>query len=296
MYRKLSVLLVLAALGLFTVPALALFEDVNVSPRARAMGESAVTVPDGAYAAFMNPGQLADNAQGGAAFSYVRPFALSYANMYYAGVGLPSAGMRGGFGLALSSFKVEYEDVDLLQETQIALAYGHRLYGDMHSTIDVGIGLNWYHAKQGETVSGIIPGNDSCVGIDLGFLFSLHKRTRLGVMVENINNPNIGVDQEELPRRLIAGISYEPYTGVITTFEFDNELGRTVQYKGGAEMMIVTGFALRAGVTTNPNKVTAGFGVYTGPVVINYGFSTGGGVLENTHQFGVNVLWGGEAQ
>ena len=47
---------------------------------------------------------------------------------------------------------------------------------------------------------------------------------------------------------------------VITTFEFDNELGYDVQYQGGVEMYVVKGFALRAGVITNPSKLTAGFG------------------------------------
>ena len=296
MYRKLSAMLVLAALGFSAVPASAFFEDVAVSPRSRGMGETGVTVPDGPYAAFHNPGQLAENPLGGVAASYVRPFGLSYTDYYFVGVGLRSAEKRGGFGLGFSQFKVQYDDVDLQDETRVGLSYGHRLYGDMHSTIDVGLTMNWYHVKQGETVTGVDPGNDSCLGFDLGFLFTLHKRTRLGFLVKNLNNPNIGVDEEELPQQLAAGLSYEPYTGVITTFEVDNELGRNTQYKGGAEMVIFPGFALRAGVITNPNKVTMGFGIDVERVVINYGFSTGGGVLDSTHQFGINLTWGGEAQ
>ena len=43
--------------------------------------------------------------------------------------------------------------------------------GDMHSAIEFGATLNWFHVKQAETVGGIVPGNDSCIGLDLGFLF-----------------------------------------------------------------------------------------------------------------------------
>ena len=97
-------------------------------------------------------------------------------------------------------------------------------------------------------------------------------------------------------RRLIGGVSYIPYDGVVTTFQFDHELGQEVQYHGGVEMMLLTGFALRAGVATNPNKLTGGFGYTYENIGVNYGFSTGGGTLEDTHQFGVRYAWGGEAQ
>ena len=112
----------------------------------------------------------------------------------------------------------------------------------------------------------------------------------------NLNNPIIGLDEEELGHRLIAGVSYIPYDGVVTTFEFDNELGEDVQYHGGIEMVVAQGLSLRAGIVTNPNKLTAGFGYSMNGMALNYGFSTGGGVLDYTHQFGLNFNWGGEAQ
>ena len=296
MYRKLTVLFVLAALGLSAAPANAFFDNVAVSPRARGMGETAVAVPDGPYATYHNPGLLASNLLSGASASYVRPFGLSYTDHYHVGAALPAKAGLGGFGIGLTMFKVEYEEVNLLEETQLSLGYGHTLYSDMHATIDLGGSINMYHVDLGETVTGDDPGSDTVLGVDLGLAVRLHKRTRLGVLVKNLNNPQIGLDDEELPKRLIAGASYEPYDGVITTFEIDNELGRDSQYHGGVEMMVLEGFALRAGVITNPNKLTAGFGYHTNGVGVDYGFSTGGGVLENTHQFGVNVTWGGEAQ
>ena len=45
MIRKLTFILILAALGLSAAPASAFFENTMVSPRARAMGESSVAVP-----------------------------------------------------------------------------------------------------------------------------------------------------------------------------------------------------------------------------------------------------------
>ena len=296
MIRKLTYLVILATLGFSAGTASAFFENTVVSPRARAMGESSVAVQDAAYAAFLNPGQLADIDAGKVATSYVRPFRLDFTDFYYLGAGAPVSEKWGNVGLAMSIFKVGLRDTSLLKETQVSLAHGFGLYSDYHSRVDFGYALNMYHVELGESVSGLDPGSDTAFGIDLGFMMTLHKRTHLGFQVKNLNNPQIGVDQEELHRRLIAGISYEPYDGVITTFEFDNELGEEVQYHGGIDMIIVQGFALRAGVLTNPNKLTAGFGYSTHGFGFDYGFSTGGGTLDSTHQFGLNFAWGGEAK
>ena len=146
----------------------------------------------------------------------------------------------------------------------------------------------------------------SCTGFDApGFDIALIKgldlpstvrRTHVGFQIKNLNNPKIGLDEEELRQRLVAGVSYEPYDGVTTSFEFNNQLGEDLQYRGGLEMTLVEGFALRAGVVTGPNKLTGGFGYTFENIGVNYGFSTGGGVLDSTHHFGLQYAWGGEAK
>jgi len=296
MFRKLTFICILAALSLSCGAALAAFEDMPVSPRARAMGEAGAAVVDGVYATFLNPAHLGSTTNGSIAASYVKPFQLSFTNYYHLGSAIPISPGNGAFGISLTQFKVEHQNVRLLEESRISLGYGKTIYSDMHSQVDLGTSVNMYHLKFGETTSGIDPGNDSAMGVDLGILVTVHKRTKMGVLIKNVNNPQIGVDEEELAHRLIAGVSYEPYDGVITTFEFDNELGQDGQYHGGIEFLPVTGFALRAGIVTNPNKLTAGFGYTLEQLTFNYGFSTGGGTLDSTHQLGLSIAWGGEAQ
>lgn len=296
MLKKITIICILTALGLSAGAVQAAFEDVAVSPRARAMGESGVAVPDGPYATYLNPGHLAAAVENDLAASYVQPFNLSFAEYYHMGAALPFGTDNGSVGLSFSQFRVEHQDVVLMRESQLSLGYGRTLYSDIHSTIAMGGSLNMYHLDFGETTSGLDPGNDSALGMDVGLLVTLHKRTRIGVLAKNLNHPQIGLDEEELGQRLIGGVSYEPYDGVITTFEIDNELGQDVQYHGGMEFHATEDFALRAGVITNPSKLTAGFGYHLHPVTLNYGFSTGGGTLESTHQFGLSITWGGEKQ
>jgi hypothetical protein len=296
MRRVVPTLLALVVLGLGAQPASALFENTTANPASRAMGEASVAVVDPAYAALVNPAHLAGLDHVSGAASYVRPFGLSFADYYYLGAAVPVDVKYGNLGLAMTRFKVNYEDVDLLSETRLSASHGFTLYSDMHSTINFGYSLNLYQAEFAETVSGDDPGRDSAFGMDLGMLMVLHKRTRVGFQVHNLNNPDIGVDGEELARRLTAGISYEPYDGVVTTFEFDNELGQDLQYHGGLGFTVIDGFQLRAGLVTNPSKLTGGFGYTFENFALDYGFSTGGGTLESTHQFGLKFGWGGEAQ
>ena len=295
MFRKLTILLVLAALGLSAGSAQAYFENTVISPRSRGMGESGVAVPDAQAAAFLNPAHLAGVGSPSFGTSYLRPFRMDFADFYYLGGALPVNSELGSFGFGLSTFKVNYQDVDLLKETQLSLAHGVNLYHDIHSSVDFGYSVSMYNVELGETVNGVDPGEATAVGVDVGMLMTLHTRTKLGFQIKNMNNPQIGEDEEELARRLIGGVSYEPYAGMITTFEIENELGRKVQYQGGTEFYIVEGFALRAGIATNPNRLTGGFGYTFDRFALQYGFSTGGGVLESTHQFGLNFAWGGEA-
>ncbi len=114
------------------------------------------------------------------------------------------------------------------------------------------------------------------------------------MLVHNVNAPKIGRDEEELPRRLHAGLAYEPYAGVMTVFELESLHGEDPQWHGGMELAVVEGFVLRAGLITKPNKLTAGFGYQFGGAALSYGFSTGGGVLDSSHQFGLSWAWGGE--
>lgn len=296
MSRKLIFLIVTAALVLTAGSAAAFFENTMVSARARAMGESAVAVPGDAYSAFYNPGLLAVRTNGEAGASYVQPFGLDFNDFYALGAVLPLQTKYGAIGVGLSQFKTSYQGVDLLKETQVTFSHGLTVFEDFHSRVDMGYSFNVYRVEQAETVSGLNPGDDTVVGVDFGMAVNLHQRTTMGFLIKNVNNPQIGLDEEELARRLIAGVTYQPYEDVLTTFEIVNELGQEVQYHGGIEAMVVDSFYLRAGLVTHPNKLTAGFGYSRGRVSVDYGFGTGGGTLDATHQFGVKVAWGGEAK
>jgi len=299
MYRRKAVIPILLALALVLVcgPARAAFENLMVSPRARAMGDAGVAVADAPYATYLNPSALSDIDRSGAlGLSYLRPYGLSFHNLYFLGAGFSLPKNAGGLGVGFRQYGTDYEGVSLGRETTLTLSHGIELFRDPHSSVSVGYGFSFNRLEFGETVSGMDPGDDWAVGMDLGITATVHDRTRIGVLIHNLNSPKIGVDQEELPRRINGGVAYEPYIGLVTTFELESVHGERVQWHGGVELELVEGFDLRAGIMSEPSKLTAGFGYEFKGFALNYGFSTGGGVLDSSHQFGLTAAWGGEAK
>jgi hypothetical protein len=297
MYRKTTAISILLVLVLGASAAWAAFENTMVSPRARAMGDAGIAVPDAPFAAYLNPSLLAQAERSGTVgLSYVQPFGLSFNRLYYLGGQFRLPGRAGSIGVGYRQFGVEFEDVDLQKEATFTVSHGLDLYRDIHSSVSVGYGFNLYRLEFGETVSGIDPGDDMSLGVDLGLNATIHDRTRIAFLVHNLNAPKIGVDEEELPRRLHGAVAYQPYAGVITTLELESVHGEKVQWHGGLELELVENFDLRAGIITEPNKLTAGFGYEFKGFALNYGFSTGGGILDSTHQFGITAAWGGEDQ
>jgi len=294
MKRRLVTTIAVLALGLLAGPVLAAFENVDISPRARGMGDAAVAVADDAFALYFNPAGLARISGVTLGNSYVKPYDLSFTEqMYLSGV-IPGSPRIGNFGFGIRRFAVTYDDVDLQTETTYTVAHGIMLFEDLHSSVSVGTALNFYSLEFGETVTGIDPGSDVVGGLDVGLMVTLHKRTRIGIMAKNVNNPQIGEDNEELTSRLHGGVAYLPYDGVTTTFEFENSIDGETQYHAGLEFAVFGDFFLRGGVMTDPNKMTGGFGYLYEGFMVNYGYSSGGGVLNSSHQFGMTFAWGGE--
>lgn len=292
---KLIVIMALVTIVGLASTAQAAFENLMVSPRARAMGDASVADPSAAFAATLNPAGLAMLDQGGeVSASYVQPYGLDFHKLMYLGAAFRLPGDRGTVGVGYRQYGVDYQDVSLQDESTLTLAYGKTLFEDVHSSIKLGVGLNVYSLEFGQTVSGIDPGSDVTTGLDVGLHATLHGRTRVGVLVHNLDSPEIGRDQEELPRRLHGGIAYEPYDGVVTVFELENTHGEDPQWRGGLELTVLSGLVLRTGIMSEPSKLTGGFGYTFSGASLNYGFSTGGGVLDSSHQFGLSWAWGGE--
>lgn len=290
--------LVAVAIGLAATPACALFEDLALSPRARAMGEATVATTNDAWAFYYNPAMLPLVPLAQAELTTVAPNGLDFNRLTSAGVSAPLPGRGGALAVGWRRYAVEYDDVDLASENTLSVAHGFRIFSDASTGAYLGWTLNFFNAEFARTIGqagdgtdGFEPGSAWTVGLDVGALVKIYERTRLGFFTRNLNNPTIGDDSEELPRQVAVGLAYEPYPGVISAFDMRTALGEQFRICGGLEFNIVPALDLRVGVETEPNKVTGGFGVHLPILTLDYGFSTGGGVLDASHHFGLALRW-----
>lgn len=289
MRRALAVLLVAA--GILAATAVhAAFEDVEVSPSLRATGGAGLAQLADPYAAFHNPASLAWMGRGTAAASYVQPFQLDFASQSVAVAAFRLPGRAGGLGVGWREFGVEYQGVNLTRETTVSLAHGFRLLSDRQSQLAFGWALVGYSLDYGTSITGLDPGSATTVGFTVGAMATVRDRTRVGMSVWNLNQPMIGDrDKEELRQRMGFGVAYAPYAGVETSLDLVSEVGENLQWRGGTQLSLTDTFFLRAGVRTEPNVVTAGVGLKLVGFTVEYAFSSGGGVLDETHQIGLRA-------
>lgn len=282
--------LALAALLLTTLPARAAFEALETDPRARSMGGAFTGVGGSYLAAYHNPAALSAVENWQVGVSYVQPYGVGFLKLTTAGVSGRLPGRLGGFGLGFRRLGTSWRDQSLDEQNTFTVAHGFELLNDISSRVSLGWALHLYSLSFGPTITGADPGSATSVGLDFSGRVSLHNRTSVGFEAQNLNNPTIGdVDVEELPRRVIGGVAYQPYAGVMTTFDLESQLGEKTRFRGGAEFELTDFLALRAGVATDPGVYSAGAGVKWHGMEFQYGFSSGPGPLEESHQVALSV-------
>lgn len=270
----LIVILVFAAIQLS-----AIFDDYEPSPRARGMGGAFYATSDDANAVFYNPAGLVE-APNNILISYTQLYGCDFAEVssFAFGMKLPKNFGRIGFGmLALDS---EYLGVSLINEKNYVLSHAFTVLKDIHSELNFGYSLNMYHLQIDSF------GDQSTLGVNVGLMATLHERTKIGVTVYNVNNPAVGKENQfDLPQRMAMGISYSPYTDIITNFELKKSLDGDTEIHAGTELKVLDMLALRLGTRTNPDSFSAGVRFDLFNILIDYAANTH--TMGLTHHFGI---------
>jgi hypothetical protein len=283
-------IIAVAAVAVLLIPCLAsaegVFDNLILSPRARAMGGAFVAVSDDETAIFTNPAGLADQGVAGFYGSYVDLFGYSYFNLGSGAAVLPTP--KGTFGLGVRVFSVEHNDVELEKEYTVTVGHGVMLMKDVHSSLAFGYSANLYGLSfEAESIYGEDLGSANAVGIDVGVKGTLRGRTSFGLFMKNINNPKMGdADTEDLPQWFAAGVAYDPYGGVTTSLELQKQDNEDLRACFGVESEVNDFITLRAGLQNNPNRVSAGFGAKWQSVRVDYSY-TSHATLPGTHHFGL---------
>ncbi|MDY6914787.1 MAG: hypothetical protein SVM86_00515 [Candidatus Cloacimonadota bacterium] len=276
-------ILTVTAILIIAINLFGVFDDYEPSPRARAMGGAYYTISNEADAIFYNPAGMS-LANTNIIGSYTKIFGNDFEILNTLALTTKLPANLGTMGIGVQSMDVEWQDVELMSERAYYLAHSFPLLEDVHSSIYLGYTADLYHLSFKEM------GDETAFGLNVGALAILHTRTKLAFAVTNLNNPKLGEDNDqELPQRLAGGISYEPYSGVITAIELkktiNNKTKSRTEIHVGTEIEVMEPLALRFGVRNHPNSYSMGARFTLYDVCIDYAYNTH--VLDATHHFGL---------
>ena len=204
----------------------------------------------------------------------------------------------GKIGFAFQQLETKYSGKTLSKEQTLSLAQGFDLQHDKNSRLAIGYTANfvqWDLGKSagvsGDGSDGLELGSINSITIDFGVLASLREKYRFGVFLKNINSGALGkgITHQVLPRRINAGITYMPMTGLATSIVSEHLLGRDdMQIKGAVKYTLNPHIKIYAGAQSNPNRLGVGATLALNRQSVSYGLLTHP-VLPITHQFNIGI-------
>ena len=204
----------------------------------------------------------------------------------------------GKIGFAFQQLETKYSGKTLSKEQTLSIAQGFDLQHDKNSRLAIGYTANfvqWDLGKSagvsGDGSDGLDLGSINSITIDFGVLASLREKYRFGVMLKNINSGALGkgMTRQVLPRRINAGITYMPMTGLATSIVSEHLLGRDdMQIKAAIRYNLNSNLEIYAGAQSNPNRFGMGATFTLNTQSISYGLLTHP-VLPMTHQFNIGL-------
>lgn len=252
--------------------------DYPVGARSLAMGGTYVALANTADAIFLNPGGLARVSGAELSLFYQKPFGLENVNFASLAATFPLFGQRFSAGITNLGNAIYTEQT-------FTLGFSH----DFQERVFFGLALNYQMLKIDDY------GSTGTPGIDIGFVVPLTDRLNWGFYTRNLNRPSISESEEEIAQTMVSGISFAPANDFIVNFEVYKEVRFDEEFRFGAEYTIFDKLALRTGIANHPDRFSAGFGLLTNPVRMDYAFFTHND-LGATHQVSLSFRIGGDRE
>ncbi len=233
--------------------------------RATGLAQASSTLND-EWSLFNNIGGLAKVSRLSAAFAYeVRP-SLPGANRMAAGLNIPFT-----FGTAGLGF-FRFGD-DLYSEQIITAGFSNQF-----GIASLGLKANYIQYRSQSF------GVKSAVSINFGGIAEITPKISIGAYITNINQPKISdKDNERIPARLVAGISFKPTEKILLLTEVEKDISYDPTIKAAFEYTVHKKVFFRTGFNLYPNAGFFGLGFNARRVKIDYGMQYSEG-LSLIHQ------------
>ncbi|CAN5421290.1 hypothetical protein BH23BAC3_BH23BAC3_26430 [soil metagenome] len=251
MIQRIIIFCLIAVSGVLVLTSRA-FCQHSLGARSAASGQTGVAVPGDPWSVFSNISFIPTDE------SYVSFYGFRYAGISEITDAAASATLplgNGAFGTGVHRYGFH-----LFSETRFRAGYKQQ-WEQFHA----GVVLNYTHVQQGGGY-----GSAGALGADIGIGAQIVEPLWLGARATNINQPSFAETDEELPRELAAGISYFPSPATLITAEVVKDVRFPLSFRAGIDAELIKGLHARAGISSNPETYSAGFGYKTARWQINF--------------------------
>ncbi len=226
--------------------------------KATAMGNAFVAYADDVWATNVNPAGLQQLSSFQASL-YVAPapFGLTELRTFACAAGLPLDHVA--LGIVIEQF-----GFDLYKETNLRLGLARNIDWGVSAGVTINI-RRFDIARYGSSTIALI---------DVGLLAEAHPTLAFGFSMKNLNGARVGADAQRLPQAFFLGARYFPLESFTMAVELEKEARHQPMLKVGFEQKVFGLLSLRAGVTDDPNSISAGFGARTSLFEFGYAGSS----------------------
>lgn len=220
-------------------------ENFPVGARSAAMGNASVSLSD-AWSAHHNQAGLGFLTNVSAGVYYENRFLIKELSLKSGALALPIK--AGTFGLAISNF-----GYSAYNESKYSLSFA-KAFG---KKLSIGVAMDYLSTKIAEGY-----GSKGVLAAEVGIQSKPLKGLTVGAHVFNPTHAKLtDYNNERLPTVIRLGIDYNFSNKVTCAIESEKDISKKAIFKAGIEYKAVKEFYLRAGVSTNPDLGSFGFGI-----------------------------------
>lgn len=219
-------------------------ESTLTDATSQGKGGASVSTPS-VWSAFSNQGALGFYNQKTVAIHQENRFAIKELNVSGAAFSIPTK--PGTVAVAISRFGYK-----TFNESRAAVAIGRKFW----PTFSAGIAVGFHHIRIGEGY-----GNATATTAEAGIRYTPTQSLAIGVHIFNPTSEKLGnTPGKNIPSGITAGFDYMLPQGVLASLSATQQNSNSTQVNLGIEATITKQIKLRTGYSSQPDKLSFGFG------------------------------------
>ncbi len=147
--------------------------------------------------------------------------------------------------------------------------------------VSAGCNINYDHLA----IAGY--GSAWSIGVDVGAAVQITDEVRWGFSLLNINRPTIGEEKDELPQLYLTGVTCDVLPTASVSFTLIKDVRYPLSVRTGVRFSPLEFVCLRFGVSSDPSRYFAGFGIHYSSISVDYSVATHA-ELGLTHTIGIS--------